>query len=61
MPYGSTLVPPPRYQQPMMWERPEGWTELFYAAKRPDGVEVVNRMMKEQAKAREAAEASATG
>jgi ribosomal protein L35 len=58
MPYGSTLQPPTLYRQPLMWDRPEGWTEMFYAAKRDDGVEVVAKMMKE-AKAREKERASA--
>ena len=53
MPYGTTMTPPPKYVQPLMWDRPEGWTDLFYAAKRADGVEEVSRMMKE-AKARSA-------
>ena len=51
MPYGSTLVPPPKYKQPLMWDRPEGWTEMFYAAKQKDGVEVVHKMMKAQREA----------
>ena len=53
MPYGTTMTPPRRHKQPLMWDRPEGWTELFYAAKRDDGVEAVSRMLKE-AKARSA-------
>ena len=55
LPYGTTLTPHPKYVQPQMWERPEGWTEMFFAAKRTDGVEAVTKLMK-AAKAKEAAE-----
>jgi ribosomal protein L35 len=33
MPYGTTMQPPRRYVQPLMWERPEGWTEAVAASK----------------------------
>ena len=61
MPYGSTMRPPKSYTQPLMWERPEGWTDLFYAAKSDDPVGAVKRLMKEQAAEREAQQSLGQG
>lgn len=58
MPYGAHTFQEKglyKYRQPLMWDRPEGWTELFYAAKQEDGVEAVKKMMKAQKAAAESA------
>ena len=65
MPYGGRMEPPsqpgrPGHPQSRLWERPEGWTELFFAAKRKDGVEIVSQMMKADMAKAKAEEAQAT-
>ena len=35
MPYGTTMIPPKRSRQPLLWERPERWTDSVTASKRP--------------------------
>ena len=53
MPYGAPSYQDKglyKYEQPLMWDRPEGWSEMFRAAKQRDGVDAVKKLMKAAAK-----------
>ena len=35
LPHGTTMMRTHRYKNPLMWERPDGWTERVLASKQP--------------------------